>query len=122
MGSGLSTYTDYTSDAEQKDNDWYVVRSGSSKLTCRLNNGDEPLEFPQRNLPFDIIESIVQVAEDQQTLHVWQLVSLNAYMAATPLLYSRGAALATSRGYRSFLHSSTPHSQQSGGYRLISAS
>lgn len=119
MGSGLSTFIDYTSDAEQEQTDRYVVKSGSSKLMCRLNNNDEPLKSPKPNLPFDILESIVMLAEDQQTLHIWQLVSFDTYQAATPLLYSRGATLATSRGYRSFLQGSSSHSRKLGGDHCV---
>lgn len=89
---------------------------GCHGLTHRLNNGDEPLELPKRNFAFDIIESIITLAQDQQTLHVWQLVSFNAYLAATPLLYSRGVTLSSSRGYRSFLLGSRFRLRRSDGF------
>lgn len=56
-----------------------------------------------RYLGEGIIGDIIRYSPDQQTLHLWQQVSLGTYNLATRLLYSRGVTIFTQRGYTSFL-------------------
>lgn len=87
-------------------------------LMYRLDVEDEPTsKTPQLPvyLSFDVLNLIISSSQDQQSLHTWQLVNYDAYLLATPLLYSRGATLSTACGYESFLCGSRPHRRRSDG-------